>query len=81
MRVEVTRSALKDLKRINDPYRQKIKEAVNKLQSFPDLPQIKQLTNHVPKYRMRVGDYRILFDVERDLLTVARILHRQESYR
>ena len=41
---------------------------------------IKHLTNHDPKYRLRVGNYRVLFDIENDIMLVARILHRKEAY-
>ena len=80
MEVIVTRSAVKDFKKINEPYKSKIKEKVASLQYFPDIQQIKQLKNHDPKYRLRVGDYRILFDVTDGVVRVARIRHRKESY-
>ncbi len=81
MIVEVRKSAIKDLKKIDKSQRGKIKEAVKSLQNFPNLSQLKRLVNYNPKYRLRVGDYRILFDVEDDFIIVARILHRKESYR
>nr|WP_246296615.1 type II toxin-antitoxin system RelE/ParE family toxin [Allochromatium humboldtianum] len=30
---------------------------------------------------MRVGDYRILFDVVGETILIGRVLHRRESYR
>lgn len=48
---------------------------------FPDVPNLKRLTNFEPAYRLRVGDYRILFDVVDDTIMIGRILHRQESYK
>ena len=80
MRVTVRKSAVKDLRRIHDPYKRKIQEAVRRLVDFPNIPQIKRLVRHDPKFRMRVGEYRILFDVQEDEIIVARILHRKESY-
>ena len=42
----------------------------------------KQLTNHSPEYRLRVGQYRVLFEIEdENLITVYRIAHRREAYR
>ena len=41
---------------------------------------IKKLTNFEPAYRMRVGNYRILFDVTEDTVIIGRVLHRQKSY-
>lgn len=31
-------------------------------------------------YRLRMGDYRVLFDVERDVIIIRRIGHRKEIY-
>ena len=42
---------------------------------------IKRLTNFTPEYRLRVGDYRILFEVDEDSVIVYRILHRRDAYR
>ncbi|MEX2316658.1 MAG: type II toxin-antitoxin system RelE/ParE family toxin [Pirellulales bacterium] len=42
---------------------------------------VKRLTNFTPEYRLRVGDYRVLFEVEGDRLVMYRILHRKDAYR
>ena len=47
---------------------------------FSNLTNIKKLTNFEPAYRYRIGDYRVLFDIEDDSLIVGRVLHRKESY-
>lgn len=39
------------------------------------------VTNFEPAYRLRVGDYRILFDINDDTIEIGRILHRKESYK
>ncbi|WP_172128727.1 type II toxin-antitoxin system RelE family toxin [Arcobacter acticola] len=41
---------------------------------------MKKLTNFEPAYRLRIGDYRVLFDVEENIIIIGRILHRKESY-
>jgi len=63
MIVEIRKSAIKDFKKISEPYKTKIKLAIKNLENFPNLSKIKKLTNFEPPYRLRVGDYRILFDV------------------
>ena len=35
----------------------------------------------VNAYRLRVGDYRVIFEVNGDSLVVLRIRHRREAYR
>lgn len=42
---------------------------------------IKKLTRFSPEYRLRVGDWRILFEVLDDKIVIYRILHRKEVYR
>ena len=41
---------------------------------------VKRLTNMTPAYRLRVGDYRPLFEVEGDRIIVYRVRHRREAY-
>jgi len=42
---------------------------------------VKRLTKHVPEYRLRVGDYRVLFEVEGARVIVYRVKHRRDAYR
>jgi mRNA interferase RelE/StbE len=42
---------------------------------------VKRLTNYTPEYRLRVGDYRALFEVEGNRITIYRIAHRKDAYR
>jgi mRNA interferase RelE/StbE len=41
---------------------------------------VKRLTDFTPEYRLRVGDYRALFEVENSTVVVYRILHRRYAY-
>jgi mRNA interferase RelE/StbE len=41
---------------------------------------VKKLTNHTPEYRMRSGNYRVLFEIEGERIVVYRVLHRKEAY-
>jgi len=80
MKIELRKSAIKDLKSISEPYKMKLHTKILELQEFPNLPNIKKLTNFEPAYRLRVGNYRILFDVVEDTIIIGRVLHRQNSY-
>ena len=42
---------------------------------------VKRLTNSTSEYRLRVGDYRVLFEVEEKTIIIYRIRHRREAYR
>lgn len=80
MLIEIRKSAIKDFQKINEPLKSKLHEKIISLKNFPDISNIKKLTNFEPAYRLRVGDYRVLFDVIEDTIYIGRVLHRQESY-
>ena len=42
---------------------------------------VKRLTSFTQEYRLRVGDYRVLFEVEGEAIVVYRVRHRREAYR
>ena len=80
MKIEIRKSAIKDLKHISEPFKTNIHNKILELTNFPNTSNIKKLTNFEPAYRLRVGDYRILFDVVDEIIMIARVLHRKESY-
>lgn len=41
---------------------------------------VKRLKAMAPNYRLRVGDWRVLFDVNRATITVHEVKHRSEAY-
>ncbi|MCI5142577.1 MAG: type II toxin-antitoxin system RelE/ParE family toxin [Candidatus Electrothrix sp. ATG1] len=81
MKVNIRKSAIKDLKKINQNDRRKIHSKISALSEFPNTSNIKKLTNFEPAYRLRVGNYRILFDVSEDSIEIGRVLHRKDSYK
>ena len=56
-----TRKAVKQLLRIHSDHRGRIRDAITQLEHMPDVPNVKVLTLHTYGYRLRVGDYRVLF--------------------
>jgi mRNA interferase RelE/StbE len=43
---------------------------------------VKHLTGFSPEWRLRVGDYRVLFEIEpSNRIVVYRVRHRREAYR
>jgi len=80
MKLKIRRSAIKDLKKIDHDVRKRLHDKIQDLADFPDVSNVKKLTNFEPAYRVRVGDYRILFDVNEDVIEIGRVLHRKESY-
>ena len=54
--------------------RNTIYDTAQTLCSFPAVEQVKKLTNHKYQYRLRVGRYRVFFDVS----DTVRIIHIEE---
>jgi mRNA interferase RelE/StbE len=42
---------------------------------------VKRLTNFTPEYRLRVGDYRVLFEINKKDIVIYRVRNRKEAYR
>lgn len=80
MKIEIRKSAIKDLKNISEPFKTKLHNKILELKNFPNIQNIKKLTNFEPAYRLRVGNYRILFDLSDEIIIIGRVLHRQSSY-
>ncbi len=80
MKLKIRKSAIKDLKKIDHVVRKRLHVKIQNLADFPEVSNVKKLTNFEPAYRFRVGDYRILFDVNEDVIEIGRVLHRKDSY-
>jgi mRNA interferase RelE/StbE len=78
--IELKPKAEKDLKGLSALNRGRVVERLRWLEE--DLGgDVKRLSNYTPEYRMRAGDYRVLFEVAENRIVVYRILHRGEAYR
>jgi mRNA interferase RelE/StbE len=78
--VEFKPRALKELKRLPAAENNRIVAKVEALQN--DLEgDVKRLTNFTPEYRLRVGNYRVLFEVEGAKAVIYRIRHRKDAYK
>lgn len=78
--VKLKPKAIKDLQGISKPEARKIAERMKNLEQGL-VGDIKRLTNFTPEYRLRIGDYRILFEIEGQEIIVHRIKHRKEAYK
>ncbi|HEV7231312.1 MAG TPA: plasmid stabilization protein, partial [Bacteroidia bacterium] len=65
-----------------------VREAVRKFilrleaaNSLSEIPSLKKLTGHKTAYRVRIGDHRLGFFYEGNVVLLARILDRKEIYK
>ena len=78
--IELRPKATKDLRSIEHNTAQRILKAIRALEN--DLAgDVKMLKDFDPAYRLRVGEYRVLFDVVSNHIEVYRIRHRSEVYK
>jgi mRNA interferase RelE/StbE len=82
-RIEVKASAIKALARIPNPHQRRIAKAIDGLARTPRPTGCVKLAGAENVYRIRVGDYRIVYDIVDRVLTVyvIRIAHRKDVYR
>ena len=71
--------AVKDLQAIPQKTQQRILDKIAVLQDNLQ-GDVKKLTKFTPEYRLRVGYYRVLFEVEQHTIIIYRVRHRKESY-
>jgi mRNA interferase RelE/StbE len=78
--IEIRKRAEKDLSSISKVDAQRIADAIF-LMKDGLVGDIKKLSNFSSEYRLRVGIWRILFEVSKKKIIIYRILHRKEAYR
>jgi len=90
--IEIRPRALKDLRALSRENQKRVLDGIAKLGD--DLAgDVKRLTNSTPEYRLRVGDYRMLFETEKrkaeeddeteavSVVVVYRVRLREDAYR
>ena len=81
-RVELTDEADAQLVRLPEKVQRQIAKKLRLLAADPRSPQTRRLAVHSHLYRIRSGDYRILYQIEDDivLILVVRIALRRDVY-
>ncbi|TWH03863.1 mRNA interferase RelE/StbE [Nocardioides sp. J9] len=82
-RIELTPAAARQLRKLDPPVQRRIQAAIELLADTPRPPGAKQLVGGAGELRVRTGDYRIIYEVQDDVLLVLVLAlgHRREVYR
>ena len=80
-RILLTKRAVKDLGKLNEDVKFRIKEKFNLLLNDPTGISKKLSSPLIGTYRLRVGDYRVIFDIDDDKVVILRIGHRKDIYK
>jgi mRNA interferase RelE/StbE len=76
-------SAEKSFSKLSKNLQIKIVNAIEQLSTNPRSPGVKKLKSLLNLYRIRVGDYRVIYSIEEKILIVliVKIAHRSEIYK
>ncbi|HWM06064.1 MAG TPA: type II toxin-antitoxin system RelE/ParE family toxin [Actinophytocola sp.] len=81
--IEFRRSAEKQLGKLEGQIRARILRTIVTLADDPRPPGVKALTGEIGLWRIRIGDYRVVYEINDTglLILVVRIAHRSDVYR
>ena len=75
--------AAKELSKLDPPIARRVAAEITDLAANPRPQGCRQLTEHAQLWRIRVGDYRVIYSIRETALVVLilRVAHRREAYR
>lgn len=77
MKIVFSKPAVKYINSVDKPTKQRLKTAIEGL-PLGDVKKLQCLQND---YRLRVGDFRVLFSIQGDIITIKDILPRGQAYK
>jgi mRNA interferase RelE/StbE len=82
-RVQLTRTAQRDLRRLDPPVRKRVEVALRALAEDPQRAGALRKLTGAPEWRLRIGDWRalVVLDAQERLIYVTRVLPRGRAYR
>jgi mRNA interferase RelE/StbE len=82
-RLEITRKAQRQLDRLPNQTALRVKAAIQQLTNDPRPPGAVKMADMQGGWRIRVGDYRVVYEIHDDRLVVLiiRVGHRRDVYR
>ena len=81
-RLEVKASAQRELDKLDDPQFSRIDKKILSLAHEPRPSGCKKLKGYVDQWRIRVGDWRVVYviDDDRNVVSITRVAHRRDVY-
>ena len=78
-----TQEAYKDVEKLDVTIKRQLHKKILHFQGLDDISVVaKKLHNHAAgDYRLRVGNFRVIFDIDKRTLVILRIQHRKDVYR
>ena len=76
MEIKLSKAFQKSFKTLDKPTKQRVKNSIEKL----PLGDIKRLQGYSVMYRLRIGNYRVIFEMNNDIIYIKDILPRGQAY-
>lgn len=82
-KIEFTNSAAKELRDLPVEMQRRIVSMVDRLEKNPRPHGVRKLVGHEYLYRVKVGQYRIVYEIDdtNSNIRVTRVRHRRDAYR
>lgn len=78
-KIEWKENAIRELEKLDRNLASRIYKKVSQLKENFDSADVKRLKNS-DLFRLRIGDYRVLFGIEKDTIYILKIGHRRNIY-
>jgi len=79
-KIQFKKKVVKELQKLPKKDAERIVEKISAL-SNNLAGDVKKLANFTPEYRLRVGAYRVLFEIEKNVIIIYHIKQRGEAYK
>jgi mRNA interferase RelE/StbE len=81
--IQFLRPARKDLENLSSKMQARIMKAIDNLKDNPHSRLSKKLKGSVDTFRIRVGDYRVIYEIHEDeiVVLIIRVGHRKDVYK
>ena len=76
-----TRRASKDIQKLEKNVKKRIGKALERYSEKPLKYASALINSELGMYRFRIGDYRVIFDIDKENIVVLRVGHRKDIYR
>jgi mRNA interferase RelE/StbE len=80
--VVLTTASAREIRKLGEPTRRRVLASLVELESNPRPGGVRKLVGFDNAWRVRVGDYRVLYEIDDQVVvvTVFRVAHRREVY-
>jgi len=79
--VQLTPDAAKDVQRLPTAIRARVGDVIVRLENWPNVSGAKPMRHELQgSYRVRTGDYRVLFTIKEKVVVVFRVDNRRDVY-